>query len=118
MVKLSFITADNCASLGLNGVQSFIKATGTTEWEPVQPINDEFIAIIEKMETYPFGFTKEFKAKFVKMIRDNLGRKCLISTQWIAGLQSPNAKYLMGVVKALNEGLHIAEAVTTKISLK
>lgn len=118
MLKLSFITAENCASLGLNGVQSFIKATGATEWEPVQTINDEFIAIIEKMETYPFGFTKEFKIKFLKIIRDNRGRKCLISSQWVNGLQSPNAKYLMRVVKALNESLHITEAVTTKISLK
>ncbi|WP_428657600.1 hypothetical protein [Runella sp.] len=118
MVKLSFITEDNCASLGLNGVQSFIKATGTTEWEPVQHIDPEFLSTIGKMQTFPFGFTQEFKAKVLEMMQSNRGRKCLISTQWIAGLQSPNAKYLMGVVKTLNEGLTITETVTTKFKLK
>lgn len=87
----------------------------TAEWDAVHEINDDFLAIIEKMQTYPYGFTQEFKAKFLTMIRKNKGQKCLISANWIISPLSPNGVYLRKIVGLLNEGLTLEAA---KIKLK
>ena len=110
MVKLSFITADNCASLGVNGLMSFMKATNATEWDAVHDINDDFLSIIEKMQTYPYGFTQEFKGQFLAMLRKNKGKKCLVTNQWIISHKSPNGEYFRKVVGLLNEGLTLEAA--------
>lgn len=109
MLRLTIVTEDKWASLGLNAIWSLKKAFGTDQMDAVQDINDNFVSTLEKMETYPFGFTEAYKVDFLKIFTKQLGKKCLITNDWISKSNEARAHYLMNVVKLINQGKSIEE---------
>lgn len=115
MLRLTIITQDNYFSLGLNGVTSFFKALNKEEIDPVQTLDDTFMMYLQSMKTHPYGFTADFKKKFLRLIAKAKDQKILITRDFISTYKSPRAQYLMRVVTLLNQG-HTLE--TAEASLK
>jgi hypothetical protein len=114
---MSVITSNNYAGLGMNGVQSFFKAIdplNTSDkdgFDTIHTIDDAFLEKIKSMETYEFGFSDMFKETFVKLIEQKKGEKLMITNDWLISWEDKRSQYLMNVVKALNEGLELQEAI-------
>lgn len=70
--------------------------------DAVQDINEDFLSKLQQMETYPFGFTEAYKVDFLKIFTKQLGKKCLITTDWISKSNEARAQYLMNAVKLIN----------------
>lgn len=102
MFKISIVTQDNFAVLGLNGISSFISQFGEIETDQVFDISEEFIEKLNKMKTHEYGFTEEYKVKFVNLFIEQKDKKCLISSKWLLHYQSPEAQELMKKVAELN----------------
>ncbi len=115
MIRLSIITQDKFATLGVNALASFIEAGGTHKINTIQVIDDEFLKIAEAMKTFHYGFTEEFKVEFLKLLQDHKGQQCLITTDWIYKRASPKTDYLMRLVEKLNKGETLTEAEEEKI---
>ena len=103
MFKISIITESNFAVLGINGISSFIGQFGEVENEQVFDITEDFIEKLYKMKTHEYGFTAEYKVKFIKLFEEQIGRKCLISSKWLFDYKSQDAQELMQKVAELNK---------------
>lgn len=79
------------------------------EFNSIQLIDANFIAKLERMETHPFGFTSDYKIKFLKTFTDQLGKKCLITFEWISQSNEARAQYHINAVKLINQGKSIEE---------
>lgn len=110
MFKISIVSKDNFAVLGINGVSSFFEAFGTTELDTVQIVDNQFVETIKKMETFEFGFTTKFKEKFLKVINDAFGQKILLVDKWLVSIEDADSQFCMDVVKKLNQGLSFEDA--------
>lgn len=110
---MSVVTLKNFAVLGINGVDSFFEQFGGTDksLDAVQFINDDFIEKVERMRTYPFGFTHGFKIDFVDMLKDSINSFCLVLDEWVIENQTERMKFLKAICVYLNEGKTFDEAV-------
>lgn len=109
MLKMSIITSDNFAVLGINGVNSFFDQFGE-ELDALLTIDDEFINKLHQMKTYPYGFTEEYKAKFLPLFEAHKDEKVLITDDWLGDYDGKREQFLMTYVKLINSGLSSDEA--------
>lgn len=110
MLRLSIVTEENWASLGINGVMSLMKVMKTTEFDSIQSIDANFIEKLQRMETYPFGFTDDYKVEFMKLFTNQLGKKCLITSERVSRSNQARAQKHMDVIKLINQGFSLEEA--------
>ena len=110
MLRLTLITQDNYFSLGLNGISSLFKAIGQEELDSVQALDQPFMQALCRMKTHPYGFTADFKKKFLATIGKSQGQKILITHDWLTSYESPRAQYLMRIVAFLNQGHTLDQA--------
>ncbi|WP_375559116.1 hypothetical protein ACE193_15415 [Bernardetia sp. OM2101] len=69
MFKLSIVTENNFAVLGITAKTEFFRVMENEKLDTVQEIDDNFLEKIASMKTTDFsknGFTEEFKAVFFR----------------------------------------------------
>ena len=118
MIRLSIITQDNFATLGANGLASFIEAGGTDKINSIQRIDDDFLKLAEAMRVSPYGFTEEFKVQLLALLQAHKGQQCLVTTHWILKRSSPKSDYLMKIVEKINKGEPLTEAEEKKMGIQ
>ena len=111
MLKMSIITSDNFADLGINGVNSFFDQF-SEELDALQTANEEFLSKLRQMKTHPYGFTEEYKAKFLPLFEAHKDEKVLITDDWLGDWSGKREQFLMTYVKLINSGLSSDEAKT------
>lgn len=110
MLRITFISKDNISFIGINGVASFFEAIEQKEFSCVQTIDDTFLAIIDKMKTFEYGFTKEFKEKFFYYLSKKKGEIIYLKDDLFITNDCPMGQYFKAFVKLLNEGKSFEEA--------
>ncbi len=110
MLKMSIITKNNFAVLGINGVDSFFESVGSP-LDAIQTVDHGFLEKVGQMKTFDFGFTEEIKQKFHALLSKSKGEKILLSDAWLISYEDEEAKNLMKFVELINNGHSIAEAL-------
>lgn len=110
MLKMSIIAKNEFAVLGINGVRSFFESLRhildeNDSYDAVQILDEKFLESIRSMETFPYGFTEEYKAKFVHLLEKHLNEKILITDDWLSCWKGKKEQSLMKFVGFLNDGL-------------
>lgn len=113
-MRLTIATSKSCISLGINGAMSFYKAMYANDLAAIQQrivvtIDADFVENLQRMETYPFGFMEASKIELLKMCTDELGKKCIITSDWISKSNQTRAQWYMDTVKLINEGFSLED---------
>lgn len=111
MNRLTITTQNAIYSLGTNAVASLFEQIPNNEFDAVQLINTDLLALISRMKTHPVGFTDDYKTRLLNGLEAEAGKHCLITDDWVQSSNEIRAKHLMGVVKGINQGLTIGEAI-------
>lgn len=113
MFKLSIVTENNFAVLGITARDEFFRVMESKELDAVQEIDDNFLKRVESMKTTNLsenGFTEEFKTSFLEMLKEEEGKKCFLSNAWLVAREHKDTQMYMKIVSLLNEGLSLQEA--------
>lgn len=114
MFRLSIVTENNFAVLGMIAKSEFFRVMESQELDTVQEIDDNFLERVASMKATSIskdGFTEEFKASFLEMLKEEKGKKCFLTHSWLTKREDKDTQMYMKIVSFLNQGKTLQEAI-------